>query len=63
MSRWIESTFGGGTLITIADMDQCKHMYNEVCCNDKSSLRGDYPDLEYDCQYCEWFEKEDGVIE
>ena len=63
MSRWIKSTFGGGALITIVDMDQCKHMYNEVCYNDKSSLYGDYPDLEYDCQYCELFEKENGVIE
>lgn len=28
MSRWIEGTFGGKTLITIADMNECKYMYD-----------------------------------
>lgn len=63
MSRWIKDAPDGGYIITIADIDECKHMYNEVCYNDKSSLCGDYPDLEYDCQYCELFEKENGAME
>ena len=35
MSRWIEET-DGDYKVTIADMDECKHMYDGMCCNDES---------------------------
>lgn len=60
MSGWIEEK-GGKYVTTVADMDACKHMYNEVCCNDQSELCGGWPD-EYDCSHCELFEREDGEV-
>lgn len=39
MSRYIEEK-DGKYITTIANMDLCKHMYNEVCCNDQSELLG-----------------------
>ena len=62
MSRWIAEKEDGGYLVTLADMDQCKHIYNEVCCNDKSEACCDYPDEE-ECKTCPLFEKEDGICE
>lgn len=62
MSRWIEGTFGRKTLITIADMNECKYMYDDICCNDESEHCCSYA-FEDDCKGCELFEKEDGVIE
>lgn len=59
MSRWIEEK-DGKTIITIADMEQCKWMYNEICCCDKSDEVADYP---YHCDTCKYFEKEDGKVE
>lgn len=59
MSRWIEEK-DGENVITIADMEQCKNMYNEICCNDQSKEVGDCP---YNCDKCSLFEKEDGKIE
>lgn len=60
MSRWIEGTFGGKTLITIADMNECKYMYDDICCNDESEHCCCYA-FEDDCKGCELFEKEDGA--
>ena len=62
MSRWIEDAPDGGYITTIADMDECKYMYNEVCCNDESECCGCYA-FEDNCKRCELFEKEDGVTE
>lgn len=61
MSRWVEKE-GDDYKITIADMDECKHMYDEMCCNDESEHCCSYA-FEDDCKGCELFEKEDGVIE
>lgn len=50
MSRWIdieEDAFK----IEIADMDRCKHEYNETCCN------AECPNV------CKFFLEEDGVID
>lgn len=60
MSRQYEPTPDAYTVV-IDDMNKCKNMYDEVCCDDRSSWRGGYPDPEY-CEQCPWFEKEDGVI-
>ena len=61
MSRWIEKE-GDDYKVTIADMDECKHMYDGMCCNDKSDCCCYYV-YEDDCKSCKLFEKEDGVIE
>lgn len=64
MSRYIESFQENGKTIyheEIADLEQCRWMYNEVCCNDKSELCADFP-LEGDCRICLYFEKDNGVI-
>ena len=62
MSRWIGSASDGGHKVTIADMDECKYMYDEICCNDESEHCCCYA-FKDDCERCELFEKEDGVIE
>lgn len=56
MSRYIEEK-AGEYIITLADPDACHHMYNEVCCNDRSPMLGGW-DYGY-CEYCPLFEKED----
>lgn len=62
MSKWVEKLPNGGQKVTIADEDSCKYMYNVVCCNGFSEYC--FYDLrEEDCNGCELFEKEDGVIE
>ena len=61
MSRWTEKV-GDDYKVTIADMDDCKYMYDEICCNDESEHCCDYA-FEDVCKRCELFEKEDGVIE
>lgn len=62
MSRWIEDAPDGGYITTIADMDECKYMYDEICGNDESEHCCCYA-FKDDCERCELFEKEDGVIE
>lgn len=62
MSRWIKDAPDGGYITTIADMDECKYMYDEICCNDESEHCCCYA-FKDDCKRCELFEKEDGVIE
>lgn len=62
MSRKIKAAFSSSPLIEIDDINKCKHMYNEVCCNDESECCGCYA-FEDNCKRCELFEKEDGVIE
>ena len=34
MSRWIEQLPDGTYKEEVYDKDGCKHLYNEVCCND-----------------------------
>lgn len=59
MSKWIDDLPDGTYKEEIADKGACKHMYNEVCCNDKSDWCADYPDMETDCKKCKLFEPED----
>lgn len=63
MSRWIEVDETTKTVKeTIADMDQCLHMVNEVCTNDRSDIFCDFVDEEYCKTKCPHFTKEDGII-
>lgn len=59
MSKWIEEK-DGRIITTIADMEECSYMYNEICCNDKSELCRGYPRKEK-CTECPLFEKEEGL--
>lgn len=67
MSRNIEVKVGGElhrTLIeTIASNYECKHLINEVCTCADCEQCCDYPSPTEYCCDCEYFEKEDGVIE
>lgn len=58
MSRWIES-IDGVDKITLDRNDECKHMYNEVCCNEESEHLADFVIHKDDCVNCKYFEKED----
>lgn len=57
MSKWLEEIGDGQYKAMLADSDGCKHMYNEVCCNDRSEWCCDYPGE--DCKACKLFEPED----
>lgn len=50
--------------IQIDDMNKCKWLCDEVCCNEKCDCLGDYPyPLKCDNKdVCGCFEKEDGII-
>lgn len=58
MSRWIEELPDGTYHEEIENMDECRWMYNEVCCNDQSPHVGDWP-WKDDCSVCLLFEKEE----
>lgn len=60
MSRYIEEV-DGKYITTLADKHECKHCYNDVCCNDKSEHLADFVGLkmELHCHRCKLFEKED----
>ena len=63
MSRWIETSEDGKSIKeTIASMDECKQMCNEVCCHPLSDNVGELVASEYCINRCPHFEKEDGVI-
>ena len=62
MSRWIEKDSNGVIHQGIISMDQCRDMFNDVCCNDRSDLCGDFPHEDY-CKRCALFTKEDGIVE
>lgn len=62
MSRWLEVGDEGQYIETIADMDECKHLINEVCTNPDSQQCCDFPHEEYCKHRCPFFTKEDGVI-
>ncbi len=62
MSRQYEKMPDDDYTVWIDDMSRCKNMYDEVCCDGRSPWCGDYPDHEYNCKRCPWFEVEDGVI-
>lgn len=60
MSRSIEER-NGRIVQTIWDMDECKHLINEVCTNPDSDECCDYPHPEL-CARCPYFEEEDGIV-
>ena len=63
MSRWIEVDVKNQIIKeTIASMDECRHLCNQVCCNDRSDQMAEFVDGEY-CKKCPHFEKEDGHIQ
>lgn len=47
---------------SIDRMDECKHLYNEVCTNPSSQQCCDYPHPAYCLHRCPHFEHEDGII-
>lgn len=64
MSRFIKKGRNGTYQITIDSPEDCKFMYNEVCCNADSDEVGDYPDREEFCRKrCLNFIKEDMKID
>lgn len=62
MSRWIEDV-DGVIKEEIKSMEECRYLYNEVCCNDRSDLLADFVDSEYCLHRCPLFAKEDGIID
>jgi len=54
-------TADGEQIETIEDMNKCKHLVNEVCCEGYSEHVADFP-REEDCAQCVFFQKEDGVV-
>lgn len=64
MSRWIEVDEEHRLVKeTIASMDECRHLCNEVCCNDMSDQVGEFVDSRYcSSRKCPHFSKEDGII-
>ena len=64
MSRWIEVDEELRLVKeTIASWDECRHLCNEVCCNDLSDQCGQLVDAGYCSKKCPHFTKEDGIIE
>ena len=47
---------------TIASMEECRHLCNEVCCNEESKTVGAFVDHRY-CEKCPLFTKEDGIVD
>ena len=63
MSRWITRNDDGSITTTISELDECRWLYNEVCCNDECEECADYPYPSEKCLgSCPFFEKDDGKI-
>ncbi len=64
MSRWIEVDEELKLVSeTIASMEECRHMCNEMCCNELCDQYWQMVDEGYCRKKCPQFEKEDGIIE
>lgn len=61
MSRYLECE-NGTYQEEIADMEECKHLINDVCTNPSSQECCDFPHPEYCKLRCPHFTKEDGVL-
>ena len=61
MSRWIEKDNDGTIREGISDLDGCRYLYNDVCCNDQSEQCCDFPHEEYCAKRCPHFTKEEGL--
>jgi len=62
MSRWLEDDGCGGHREVLANIDECRYLINEVCCNDKSDQCCDFPHPEYCAYSCPHFAEEDGQV-
>lgn len=62
MSRWLESDKYGAYHEELADMDECRHLINEVCTNPDSDQCCDFPHPEYCMHCCPHFTAEDGAL-
>lgn len=62
MSRWLEDDGFGGHREVLADIEECRCLINEVCCNDKSEQCCDFPHPDYCTYRCPHFTKEDGLL-
>ena len=59
MARHLEKTPKGDYRETITNINQCRWLYDEVCCNDRCDIVADYPDPELYCKRrCKFYEKE-----
>ena len=59
MSRWLETAPDGSVVESIADIEQCRWLYNDVCCNTECKLCGDMPfDGEREPYACSCYEAE-----
>lgn len=56
MSRHLEKLANGEFEETIVNYDECKWLYDKVCCNDSSEWLADFP-LDF-CKTCRYFKKE-----
>lgn len=62
MSRNVEVDMTTGTIReTIASMDECRHLCNDVCCNDLCDQAWELVAAEC-CHKCPLFLREDGII-
>lgn len=61
MSRWIDTDENENYVEEIAEMDECKFLINELCCNPECPLNKDFP-FDSDCAECPFFTEEDGII-
>ena len=61
MSRWLDYD-NGEYHEEVADMEECKHLINEVCTNPDSEQCCDFPHYEYCLYRCPHFSKEDGML-
>lgn len=60
MSRWLEDDGYGGLREVVANIEECRYLIDDVCCNDQSEQCCDYPHPEY-CKYrCPHFTPEEG---
>ena len=50
MSRWLDQLPDGTYQVEIYDWEGCRHLHNEVCCNDKCDMCCDFPSPEEDRQ-------------
>ena len=49
--------------VLVDNLNKCKWLCDEVCCNDECDYLADYPPHKCESiEECELFEKEDGVI-
>lgn len=62
MSRWLEDDGNGGLRQVLANIEECRYLIDDVCCNDKSEQCCDFPHPEYCALRCPFFTKEEGSL-